>query len=108
MDQQPASEALMLLISCGYKTNCATKRYCVSQGLLCTDSCRCCDLCQNTNQREYPSERDNESDMRKRIKMGNHSSWKLIVGFEVLEHKKNNAKYPPFCQIYRITPIRLV
>jgi hypothetical protein len=32
MDQQPASEALMLLISCGCKTNCTTKRCsCMSQ-----------------------------------------------------------------------------
>ena len=56
MDQQPASETLMLLISCGCKTNCATKRYCVSQGLSCTDSCRCSDICQYTNRRESLSE----------------------------------------------------
>ena len=37
MDQQPAYEASMLLISCGCKTNCATKRCsCMSQGLSCT------------------------------------------------------------------------
>jgi len=38
-DQQPASETLMLLISCGCKTICATKRCsCMSQGLSCTDA----------------------------------------------------------------------
>jgi len=46
MDQQPASEALMLLISCGCNTNCTTKRCpCMSQGL-CTYDCRCSDLCK--------------------------------------------------------------
>jgi hypothetical protein len=35
MDQQPAYEALMLLISCGCKTNCATKSCsCMSQGFI--------------------------------------------------------------------------
>jgi hypothetical protein len=34
MDQQSASEALRLLISCGCKTHCGTKRgSCLSQGL---------------------------------------------------------------------------
>ena len=63
MDQQPAYEGLMLLISCGYKANCTTKRCsCISQGLSCTYVCSCSDICQNTNQREYLSERDSESD----------------------------------------------
>ena len=63
MNQQPTSEARMLLICCGCKTNCATKRCsCISQELSCTDGCRCSDICQDTNQRESLSERDSESD----------------------------------------------
>jgi len=63
MDKQPASEVLMLLISCGCKTNSATKRCsCVAKGLSCTDACRCSNLCHNTNQGESLSERDSESD----------------------------------------------
>ena len=54
---------LMLLISCGCKTNCTTKRCsCMSQGLSCTYGCRCSDICQYTNQRESLSERVNGSD----------------------------------------------
>ena len=61
-DWQSASDALMLLISCGCKTHCATKRYsCVSQCLSCTDDCRCFDLYQNKNQRDYLLERDSEN-----------------------------------------------
>ena len=63
MDLQPASEALMLLISRGCKTNCVTKRCsCMSQGLSCTDSCRYSDLFQNMNPIDFLSERDSESD----------------------------------------------
>ena len=63
MDQQPAYEALMLLISCGCETNCATKRCsCMSQGLSCTYGCRCSDICQYTNRRDSLSESDSESD----------------------------------------------
>ena len=63
MDQQPASEALMLLISCGCKTNCSTRRCsCVSQGLACTDGCKCGEACQNSTQRASIDDTDDESD----------------------------------------------
>jgi hypothetical protein len=63
MDQQPASEDLMLLISCGCKTHCTTKRCsCMSQCLSCRDGCRCSNLYQNKNQRDSLLERDSESD----------------------------------------------
>ena len=63
MYEQPTSEALILLISCGCKANGATKRYyCMSQGLSCTDGCRSSDLYQNKNQRDSLLERDSKSD----------------------------------------------
>ena len=49
--------------------------------------------------------------MRKNIKMWNHSLKKkvLIVGFCVLDHTINaTTPHPFFCQIYRITPIKLI
>ena len=59
----PASEALMLLISCGCKTHCAIKCCsCMSQASSCTDGYRCSDLYQNKNQRDSLLERDSESD----------------------------------------------
>jgi hypothetical protein len=100
-------DTLMLLISCGCKTICATKRCsCRSQGLSCTDAHI---VKARIKERLYQREIVKVL-MRKKIKTWNHSLREkvLVVRFQVLKHKINVTL--PFLggQINRITSIRLI
>ena len=98
-------EALMLLISCGCKTICATKRCsCRSQGLSCTDAhIAKARIKERLYQREIV-----KVTKRKKIKTWNYNLQKkvLIVRFQVLKHKINVNL--PFFVKYKITSIRLI
>ena len=83
-------EALMLLISCGCKTICATKRCsCRSQGLSCTDV----HIAKARIKERLYQRGIVKVTMRKKIKTWNHSLRKkvLVVRFQVLKHKKINV-----------------
>ena len=50
MEQCPAPDALLELVSCGCSSGCSTRRCsCKSNGMLCTDICQC-DKCACENQ----------------------------------------------------------
>ena len=70
MDQLPAPEALLKLVSCGYTTGCSTRRCtCKTLGMSCTDVCQCC-RCENVQRTRGRGDEDdltssnNEGDAR--------------------------------------------
>ena len=63
LDQPPALDAILILISCSWKTGCATKRCsCVRQGLSCTDGCKCTNACSNKNNQIVDMADDDDED----------------------------------------------
>lgn len=63
IDKPPASEALLLLISCGCKSGCTNRRCtCFQQGLSCTDGCKCNSVCQNISVKESLVDTDDSDD----------------------------------------------
>ena len=58
MDQLPAPQALLELVSCGCTTGCATRRCtCRANGMLCTDACQC-SKCENVHGEDDKDEED--------------------------------------------------
>ncbi|CAC5415490.1 unnamed protein product [Mytilus coruscus] len=63
LDQPPALDAFLILISCSCKAGCANKRCsCVRQALSCTDGCKCSNACSNKDYQIVDIANDDDED----------------------------------------------